>query len=72
MKDAPMVKLLPEPSEYIDGAPQWNAYPFVRLVGDDIVVGAKGEGLYEISDNEARALARALTAAIAWKHRHDT
>lgn len=54
---------LPEPSEWHDGEPQWNIFPFVRVEGGEIKLGAKCEYLYTISSAEARGVAAALLAA---------
>lgn len=57
---------LPEPSEWIDGQPHWNDYPFVRLTpgaDDEIALGATCEHLYGINRHEARNVAADLLAA---------
>lgn len=57
---------LPDPSEWIDGKPQWNDYPFVRLTpgaDDEIALGASCEHLYGINRHEARNVAADLLAA---------
>ena len=57
---------LPEPSEWVDGQPQWNDYPFVRLTpgaDDEIALGATCEHLYGTNRHEARNVAADLLAA---------
>lgn len=55
---------LPVPSEYgPNGEPQWNIYPFVRVEGGEIKLGATCEYLYTINAAEARGVAAALLAA---------
>lgn len=53
---------LPVPSEYPNGQPQWNAYPFVRIGGYGIEIGSHPDE-FTINAAEARAVAAALLAA---------
>ncbi len=59
-----VVVKLPEPSEYRDGHPQWNAYPFISTPSlGEVVIGAKSEFVYSINPHEARQVAAGLLAA---------
>lgn len=60
-----LVKLPKTPSEYWGPLhqPQWNRYPFTRVDGDEIEIGARSEGVYRINILEARGFAADLVAA---------
>ncbi|WPH57691.1 hypothetical protein [Mycobacterium phage WXIN] len=54
-----IVNLPASPSEYWGPAhqPQWNHYPFTRVDGDEIEIGARAEDVYRIDVAEARIFA---------------
>jgi hypothetical protein len=60
-----VVKLPAAPSEYWgpEHQPQWNHYPYTRVDGDEIEVGARCDHVYRINVYEARILAADLLAA---------
>jgi hypothetical protein len=60
-----VVELPQSPSEYWGAAhqPQWNHYPFTRVDGDEIEIGARCEHVYRINMMEARVFAADVLAA---------
>lgn len=67
-----VVKLPTGPSEYWgpEHQPQWNHYPFTRVDGDEIEVGARCEHVYRVNPAEARILAADLLAAAEHAEAH--
>ena len=57
-----------EPSEYWgpNHEPQWNHYPFTRVDGTVIEVGARSEHVSRLSVREARTHAAEILAAVEW------
>lgn len=60
-----VVKLPESPSEYWGPAhqPQWNHYPFTRVDGDQVEIGARSEHVFRINVAEARVFAADVLAA---------
>lgn len=60
-----VVKLPESPSEYWGAAhqPQWNHYPFTRVDGDQVEIGARSEHVFRINVTEARVFAADVLAA---------
>lgn len=61
-----MAELPEQPSEYWgpQHQPQWNHYPFTRVDGDEIEIGARSEHIYRVNVAEARTHAADLLAAV--------
>ncbi len=57
---------LPAPSEYVAGQPKWNAYPYARVEGVNVLVGPRAEDQFELNIWEAEAFAHSVLAAVAW------
>lgn len=62
-----VVKLPVSPSEYwgAEHQPQWNHYPFTRVDGDEIEIGARSEHVFRINVAEARTFSADVLAAAA-------
>lgn len=60
-----VVTLPASPSEYWGAGhqPQWNHYPFTRVCGEDVEIGARCEHVYRINVIEARVFAADVLAA---------
>lgn len=60
-----LVKLPESPSEYWgpQHQPQWNHYPFTRVDGDEIEIGARCEHVFRVNVAEARIFAADILAA---------
>ncbi|MEX3644486.1 hypothetical protein [Mycolicibacterium porcinum] len=60
-----VVKLPKSPSEYWgpEHQPQWNHYPFTRVCGNEVEVGARCEHVFRINVTEARVFAADVLAA---------
>ncbi|AID58870.1 hypothetical protein PBI_GAIA_50 [Mycobacterium phage Gaia] len=60
-----VVELPERPSEYWgpNSEPQWNHYPFTRVNGREVEVGARCEHVYRINPHEARIHAADLLEA---------
>jgi len=61
----PIVRLPERPSEYWgpQHQPQWNHYPFTRVDGDQIEIGARSEHVYRVNATEAITFAADIMAA---------
>lgn len=63
-----LVELPKAPSEYWgpNHYPQWNHYPYTRVDGDEIEIGARCEHVFRINTLEAQVFAAdVLAAAVA-------
>ena len=62
-----VVELPARPSEYWgpEHQPQWNHYPYTRVDGQDIEIGARSEHVFRVSVAEARIFAADVIAAAA-------
>ncbi|ART68178.1 hypothetical protein BTO20_05885 [Mycobacterium dioxanotrophicus] len=60
-----LVKLPKSPSEYWgpEHQPQWNHYPYTRVDGDEIEIGARCEYVFRANVLEARVFAADVLAA---------
>ncbi|MGV0785201.1 hypothetical protein [Mycolicibacterium sp. XJ775] len=60
-----VVRLPESPSEYWgpEHQPQWNHYPFTRVDGDQVEIGARSEHVFRINVAEARVFAADVLAA---------
>lgn len=60
-----VVKLPTSPSEYWgpEHQPQWNHYPYTRVCGDDVEIGARCEHIFRMNAIEARVFAADVLAA---------
>lgn len=60
-----VLELPKSPSEYWGPRhdPQWNHYPYTRVDGAEVEIGARREGVYRVNGAEARIFAADLLAA---------
>lgn len=60
-----VTQLPKQPSEYWgpQHQPQWNHYPFTRVDGDEIEIGARCEHVFRVNVAEARIFAADILAA---------
>lgn len=56
------------PSEYWGAAhqPQWNHYPFTRVDGNEVEIGARAEDVFRVNVTEAKVFAADVLAAVSF------